>query len=511
MYPRSAHPRRRLPLVALLLVALVGAACSSTAQKAKDAQRKLEAGATTVPGAEGAVPVEGEGAVGTSVAGKKGSTAKGVTGGKTGGSGGTSTGGGSGGTGGGSGGGGSGGTGGGGGGAIEVGIPWQDTAAANAALFAVTGATGFVGSQKIQAQAVIDYLNAHGGFGGRRIEPVYFQIDVAQYVTKEGRQREAQRMCAAFTEDRHVFAMISGAPSMPEANVVDCAVQKKTPMVMSKPDGITYLTQSRMAQIADYYYWPDGFTSERRERTVVAGLAGQGFLPANARVALMVEDDPAIKEGVEKGLLPALAARGITPVARADYPDIIDSPWDTYVLQFQTATATHVLFSASTGSTLPSTLFMRAAENQQFRPKYGMGSDHRPAGAVALAPAEQLKGLHVVGWSPWLDTLTTDPASSNDSLCRSIMKGVGQPEQSNNNGFCQGLFLLKAGLDQSKTFTVAGLAAGVNALGTSYPSVFSLGTRFAPGRHDGTDVVRDAVYRTDCNCIKYTSGSRPAL
>jgi hypothetical protein len=394
---------------------------------------------------------------------------------------------------------------------VQLGLAWLDTAQANGAVTAVSGGAigAFQGDQKIQAQALVDYMNAHGGLAGRKIEPVFWQLDLSNQLTKSGRQQEAQKMCATFTEDNHVFAMLSGGVSLPEHLIVDCAARTKTPLIMGKTDGMLYLSESKLAQVADYYYWPSGLSAERRERAVVAGLRRQGFLKPSSRVGLLIQDDPYIKEGVEKGLKPALAAAGINVAAQAVYPDFIESPWQSYVLQMQTANVDFVYFASTTGSAFPALLFMRSADSQHFEPQYGLGGDNSACGLVTLnAPEAQVKNAHAVGWNVGQDTCETPIVSPHDATCRAIWAKIGQPEYGNANSYCEGMFLLSDALGGS-TVSVANLAKGVNALGKGQQSVWTYETFFAPDRHAAVGVVRDSNYRADCRCFRYTSPPEP--
>src|SRR5207249_3976086 len=143
----------------------------------------------------------------------------------------------------------------------------------------------------------------------------------------------------------------------------------------------------------------------RRERSIAAFFLKHGFLTKGMKLAIMVQDTPGTREGVEKGLKPALAAVGIKPAVEIVYPDWVQSPWANYVLQMQAAGVTHVLFSATNGVWIPPLFMMQAAENQHYRPKWGWGTDQDPVGVAGLgAPADQLANVTGMGWSPAQDT-----------------------------------------------------------------------------------------------------------
>ncbi|HEX2040789.1 MAG TPA: ABC transporter substrate-binding protein, partial [Acidimicrobiales bacterium] len=475
--PRAVLPcsRRRRPVVALFaaLGLVAGTACSSTVMRSASDDTEMRAGGdeastaaleeTTPEGTstETSTGAEGSGTKGAVKTGAAGTT--GGTAGRGGSSGGGSTGTGSG-----------GGTGGGGGGGagggiamskgitdttIHLGFPYADATAYNAAATGLGGNATFQGvdDPKGVQQAVIDWFNANGGIRGRKIVPVWHELKVSNAVTKEGRVRDAQTACATYTEDNKVFAYL-GSGQWTEDNIVECGIRTKTVQVdmWSVRTGV-WLSDKRFGEAGPYYYSLNGMSTERRERAVVESLARQGFFTPGARVGLLIEDAPSIRQGVANALKPALAARGVNVVTEAVYPDIIESPWDTYVLQFQTNTVTHVLFSASTSLSWPTLLFMRAAENQTWRPKYGI--DGLPGiWLLDNAPKDQLRNTRGVAWVPGYLGETYGPVSDRDATCREIMKKKAYPETL-GSPFCDYLFFLKDGLERADALTPAGLAA----------------------------------------------------
>lgn len=392
---------------------------------------------------------------------------------------------------------------------ILIGITWYDMeAVARGDAILGGGDGGAPGGQggKSVPQAVVDYINDHGGIAGRKIVPIYHEINAAAVLTKEGRAREAQRMCARFTEDAEVFAVALAHGWSDE--IVTCAVKARTPHVA--PDA-QYVDEKWAAEIGPFLYVPTGFTVERRERTMVERLAAQGFFDGDAKVGLLIDGtSPAFKKGADRALKPALAKLGVEVAREVVYPDWFNSPWANYVLQFQSAGVTHVIWGAGYSSPL---LFMRAAENQQYRPLYGgIGSDRLPAEVAEDAPVEQLRRVTAFGWQPFKD-LSTDsgPITARDAECRGLMEEAGQqierPGQSEwfADGYCDTLFFLRDGLNSAPALTPEGMASAVGAFGTSWESTISWSTRFSPGRYAGADTVRDLAYRPGCSCFEYTT------
>ena len=116
---------------------------------------------------------------------------------------------------------------------IQLGMSWIDI---NAFLAAVSAAYGTPGPQQSQpttrdwAQLAVNYQNARGGIAGRQIDPVYYQYPVNDLFTPQGRAQAEQEMCASFTQDHKVFAMIPLVSN--EGVLTQCAKNADTPAIM---------------------------------------------------------------------------------------------------------------------------------------------------------------------------------------------------------------------------------------------------------------------------------------
>jgi hypothetical protein len=258
--------------------------------------------------------------------------------------------------------------------------------------------------------------------------------------------------------------------------------------------------------------------TERAERSLVNGLERQGFFTPDARVGLMIYDEPSVRRGVERALKPRLRELGVEVVREAVYPDIVHAPWANYVLQFQSADVTHVIFSSSPGASLFETLFfMRAAEAQLYRPRYG--GAHTGAFGHPDAPVEQKRNAQGIGWLPWWLRQGDEPypsVSANDDTCRKIVRDKGFTDVSGSYGaseYCDFLFFLKQALERSDALTPEGLAASVNTLGDQWSSAglaFNGATMFAGNRTDGVAMVRDIAWSEKTGRHEYTSEPYPA-
>lgn len=394
---------------------------------------------------------------------------------------------------------------------IQLGMAYADATATAGAVNATTGnqfsgPTGFDWEKTLST--AVDLVNSQGGIAGRKVEPVVFYYKVQNWFAPSGRQQEAQAACEHWTKDNQVFSF--DAFGFSDDAMVECAVKSKTPLADPKLNA--YPSERVFASIADYWYSPNYFVADRRERSMARFLLTHAFFDGEAKVAVMIENKPGIREGVARGLEPILSGAGIKPTAKIVYPDHIESPWANYVLQLQAAGVTHIVWAATTGPAFAQLSMMRAAENQRYRPKWALGSDNWPNLLADLgAPADQLANTSGMGWNPIVDTGNTDPPSTPAQVCDDAMKQNGQPVSSAARQYCEYLFFLQAGFVRATVVSPAGLAEGVSRLGDSYQSTVTIdgATRFGPNRHDGVAIVRRFAYDAAQKQFNYVTEPEP--
>jgi hypothetical protein len=393
---------------------------------------------------------------------------------------------------------------------VEVGLMEFDPTESNAVNRATGGGDingeGAMSGRQIDAE-VVKYINAHGGLGGRKVVPIYASQSVVQYATASGRQRQQQQACDTLTADHHVF-FLSGAGATEEL-MLDCAVRTKTPIMANRI--MTYPDEQRAA--SPYWYGPNGLTGEHRERALANELLAQGFFTPGAKVALMIEDRPGIRNGVARGMKPVLQAAKVNVVQEIVYPDFLASPWDTYILNLRQAGVTHVVMSATSGASQSARSMMEAADGQRFEPRWGLASDNRPKDLFSQgAPVSQLRRAQGMGWSQSEDITQDGVTSSSDALCRQI---VPKAEGENRRAQCEFFFFLKAVFDRMTVVSPEGFAQAAESMGTGYVGLFTINglTRFGPGRHDGPETVQAFAFDPRCGeaapCFRYVSPPHP--
>ncbi|MHB8669240.1 MAG: ABC transporter substrate-binding protein [Acidimicrobiales bacterium] len=369
------------------------------------------------------------------------------------------------------------------------------------------------GSPGAQVKAIVDYLNRQGGIAGRKIELV-----VAKFpATTNNIAAEEQAMCATFTEDHKVFAVVYGLVTEGRA-LVPCLARHNVPLINSGGGGLA--DERFMAEHPSGYFMPGSMNLSRLARAYIDGLADQGFFGATSRIGLVRVDDDPFKRATDQIVRPHLAARGLKLDAEAVVSaqtslgsTALQMP--NIVLRFQQSGINRVLFL---DNAMLAPLFAIQAAGQGYYPRYGLNSLTLPDTMNNNVPSIALRGAAGVGWQAGLDVAAGNddsPRNAAIDTCTAIMSraglsGVDRTGQWQQRLYCDELFFLRDSLKGAADITPAALAARVAALGTSYQSAETFATRFFPGRQDGTAQVRFFAFNDACSCFRYTSPPRTA-
>ncbi|MBW3667833.1 MAG: ABC transporter substrate-binding protein [Actinobacteria bacterium] len=382
---------------------------------------------------------------------------------------------------------------------IHVGlrISSQDSGAFFGAIGAggdTTNSAGSGGATAEAARAVATYINANGGIAGRKLELVLAEIKAL------GQQdQEYQNACARWTEDNAVFAIMASP-----GQGMGCATRTNTVLLSELTPGGLWASESSYRQSRGLWYGPTYPLVERRNTALVDSLHRRGWFTPGAKVGILIEDSPWHREGVEKGMIPALARHGITPAAQIVMTSGSQS-WSTWAFTLQREGVTHVLWSTSDALWVTPGLMLQAASSQRYYPKWGFGSDQAFQDGVVLAmyPEDQRPNMTGIGWNPVHDTGTKDLSGSpNAQACNKI------GETSKHNGaiyYCEILFFLKFALDNATEISPTGMSEAMARVGDRYQSVQNVDgrSRYSPTRHDGPAAYRPVVYRETCKCFVY--------
>ena len=407
---------------------------------------------------------------------------------------------------------------------IQVGITFVKDAAAGLQAIGVQGAT--LGDMQRYAQAFVDEANAHGGLGGRKIQPVFFGYDVNPGSASYD-QQDAQA-CALFTQDNHIeVAIVNFAGSA----LNECMRKRGIPQLEDGPTG--GVSESTLKQYSDLVVL-GGFNLDRRARQQVPAMVREKYFSAwdningkagatqPVKVGVITYDYPGFKPAVQGSMLPALKAAGYAATkvvyvpAHDSYDDLskMQPQINNAVLDFRASGITHVIIYDDNG--VASLFFMQAAQNQKYHPRYGINSGNNMQVLIKLVDASQLNGAIGIGWDPSFDIADAKSPTSKwaNSARRSCYQLMVSKKISTGQGFnetsemmyCSVIRALKNRWDAMPTKAASNLIASINTYGSSFVDPQVDLTWLSPTQHDGNGGVYDYYYDTPSGTMKYSGG-----
>lgn len=356
--------------------------------------------------------------------------------------------------------------------------------------------------------AILAYLNAHGGFGGRKGTVVYHQLDATSTKTYS---QLAQEACTDFTEDHHVFAVVQAS-----VEIIPCLVAHG---VLGTNDGDAGGDVAWMRRYGAHYYLPGGMDWDTMSRAWVAGLSAQGYFTPKGTYGLIHYDLAGMSDSVDRTLKPELARHGITvkDTYEIAWPGSTGEAGGTVaavqnaVLKFQTDGIDHVLVNDINGTM--GVFFLRAAQNQGYRPRYGLNSNSHLVFLLDNAPQAQLVNAVATGWRPYEDVSDQGAFNASAQRCMAIMTAAKIPMtsygfRSTAANLCDQWFFLQASLaGRTGPLTPSLFRSGAEALASRWTSPRTWATAFGPAQvHSGAAAVSPVAYRADCSCWRRAGG-----
>jgi hypothetical protein len=390
------------------------------------------------------------------------------------------------------------------GGDLPIGVEYDHD---NSAAYNAIGAKGVAsGDQPGEIRAVVGWINAHGGMGGRKVTPVLHEstAETSPFAA------QAQSACSDFTEDHHVAAVVGRTSDRDD--LYRCLA----------PRGIPYVAQNRylwdqqtLSKGADTLYAPGTLGGGRWDRWVDA-LATTGFFNRPAVIGVARFDTPAYERTYREVIEPAIRRHGtvVTREVVIHQPESVSAfggmngEVASAVLQLRSAQVDHVIIldEGTIGF-----FMLPQAESQNWHPVYGLHSQNIPQVMSVNAHAAQLTNSVGAGWVPTLDVdFAQDPGmTAGTARCMGIYKDAGiklddRVAQSFALRFCDSLFFLKETFDRAGgAITPAALRAAAESLGSSHVSALTFTAVFGAARHDGADQVRPFRFDRGCGCFRY--------
>lgn len=366
-------------------------------------------------------------------------------------------------------------------------------------------AAGFAGivlpDNKPLTDAMVKWLNAHGGLGGRQIQLIWFK-----YVNGGDPSTQDQAACQTFTQDHHVFLVIGGINS--GAGLLGpCLTRHGVPLIGANAGGdARYFAANHR-----FIYEPEQASFTRGLSTLVSTLNGEGWFAGSHKIGLVQYEGDVYDHAVQDGLIAPLARLGLklydrVKMSGADNNSIAQGDSNA-VLKFNAEGIDRVIFMAPGGAA--ATYFMLAESSQKtFHPLYGIWSADSPyiLAKAAAGAQDQLANAKGIGYQPGLDVdPTQDPTSTTPQAkkCLAFWDSVGLTDHSALNNPLQraacDLFdtlLLSVAHSSNATFDTAVLEAGYDAIGAAYRPAGTFTIRFRRGSHDAVGGYRKLAYES---------------
>ena len=398
---------------------------------------------------------------------------------------------------------------------VYIGVVTQKDAQAAFAQFGAKNVDP--GDSEAQANAVVSYLNSKGGLFGRQVK-IKFR-DVATVSTATNADSTGAAVCTYFSQDNPVVAVLSIVTVMDYPSFRSCLARAKIPLFSAT---VKTVDDQASAQLSPYFYQTIAVSWNSLAPALVSRLSAQGWFggwntalgkPAStkAKVGILIDGtDTGTRVGqiVKKAL------------AKAGYPDSLIYQYgdasqgqQSSVFYFKGNGVTHVIVTD-----VELTAFQTSANNQQYKPRYGITSYNDPYSnleASGLTPAGANDGAMGVGYAPGLDVSDSNaPApSAGSKTCIDLMKKAGQTFPNKRLAFaiamsmCDGIMLTVKGAIAGGGLDGSSIYQGIQKLGPTYSpatgfrAALSSTKRFVPGQ------ARDLAYYPACKCFKYRKGS----
>lgn len=356
-------------------------------------------------------------------------------------------------------------------------------------------------------EALVAAYNARGGVAGRRLIPVYVELQSSS--SSYGTDLAAA--CATFTDDADVEVVLSVVGIYLES-FNTCLAKAGVPLV----SGDYALGDDRSLRDSPGLLTATTLTTDTRMRLLLERLAAAGAFAANDRLGVVVEGCDYNKRTYDGTVVPVAQRLGhpvsdhVTVRCFGGIGDLSAQASDlsNAVLRFRQNGITQVTFvsGGSEGNLL--LLFATAAESQAYRPHYALTSVAIPTVQEANTPPAQLANARGLGWLPSIDTTQgADVLRPEQRRCLADLAAQGlAPTSPADRTFayttCDALGLYAA---------VLARPSGASDLGTSYasPAAYAGRTDFRGGRRTGPAEGRLFGWSTGCSCFAYTGSSFP--
>ncbi|MHB8662110.1 MAG: type 1 periplasmic-binding domain-containing protein [Acidimicrobiales bacterium] len=351
------------------------------------------------------------------------------------------------------------------------------------------------GEPRSFGQAYLDYINHTGGLCGRTVVAAWSDNKV---ISGSSADSNDQASCTTYTQDNKVFAVMGNTSGI-RPTLLDCLAKHG---VLGLDNSALLNEDSQSAsRYFDSLYEPYKMTLDRFFPIYVNALADHGYFDKGAKVGLIYSDIPAEQRAIDRTLIPALKAKGITLADQAKVTHTYDidtlgsaeTQTNSAVLRFQSENITHVLAPVDAFSF--ATFIMRA-EQQGYRPRYGVSTS--TGGPGGMGQNVQFTKAVMVAWAPAI-TFAEYMAGPAVKQCLAELAKEGhrapadQLSAAQAFNYCDFFTFLRTVVSRAPQASLAAINTAATSVGTQYGTP-TFDWTMSSGRHDGADMVRVATY-----------------
>jgi hypothetical protein len=385
---------------------------------------------------------------------------------------------------------------------IRIGLLYGKDVGAAAAIVGITGLS--TGDTLAQSQAMVRWVNAHGGVGGHPIQLSSYGINASGGGDPDAAYQAA---CTALTQDQHIRYVVTILTLRPAS--MPCFAKAGVGVL----DDEAGVGDAQLATYSKYLAGPADFGLGRSVTNLVDALVRRGWLTPKNKIGALTYDDPQLKPVISGPLVRALRAHGLHLTAAAAVPNTTAyfTQVGGVVLKFRAAGVDRVIPVGASPLSM-----MISASTQGYHPAYAVVSGFGPGALLeATAPKDQLVNSAGIGWQPFLDIgkgRRPGPVSPNETLCFKLMKAAGQASTSaTTRGFeaqiCDLFLYLKQMGDALPDLPVNLFSAARPIIGDTFRSSATFRSDMR-GHSDGVAAYRDLAYEQGCSCYQYVSPIR---
>jgi hypothetical protein len=355
--------------------------------------------------------------------------------------------------------------------------------------------------------AMVAHLNKHGGVAGRRIVPVYAQIDA----TGGSYDAQFQAACQKFVKDNKVSAVMSQIAYSPV--LAGCLRSAGIPLLLGQ-----FSTTDSAGFAKGMLFASFGLSDDVRYRLVLEQHVASGFLSSKSRIGVLRGGCPNDDAAYERTVVPTLRRLGLQPVSEVKVRCVSEfaeagaavADLQSAVLRFSSDRVDRIVL-VSNDEANGVYLFSLQAENQGYRPGYAVSSNFAASVARPNMPPAQVRNVRGIGWIPELDDEQRHQPTAEETRCLSSLAAEGQRAVTATDryfayGVCGPFYLYAPALSATRGRSDAtSISAVIGGLGTAFrpPGVLAGASRFAVDRPFGPARAQPFAFAAACGCFRY--------